>query len=132
MPEYEKTSHSVFSLTYHLVICVKYRKKLVNNEIGSLIFTVAKQVTTTYSISALEYNHDKDHVHFLLKASPSSNLARFVGVLKSRSSRLVKDTFPWVRRYLWKEHFWSPSYCLLTTGGAPLCVIKEYIQQQGR
>ena len=78
MLEYEKTSHSVFSLTYHLVICVKYRKKLVNNEIGSLICTVAKQVATTYSNSVLEYNYDKDHVHFLLKASPSSNLAGFI------------------------------------------------------
>ncbi len=87
MPEYEKTCHSVFSLTYHLVICVKYRKKIINIEIGSLISTIAIQVATVHSISILEYNFDKDHVHFLLKASPSSNLTRFIAVLKSRSSK---------------------------------------------
>ena len=51
---------------------------------------------------------------------------------KSASSRRVKNEFPSIRKYLWKEYFWSKSYCLVTTGGAPLAVVKQYIENQGK
>jgi putative transposase len=78
-----------------------------------------------------EWNHDKDHVHILFKAQPNSELSKFINAYKSASSRLTKKEYPIVKKSLWKEYFWSRSFCLLTTGGAPIEVIKRYIESQG-
>ena len=79
----------------------------------------------------MEWNHDKDHVHIMFKAQPKTELTKFINAYKSASSRLIKCDFPRVKQFLWKEMFWSKSFCLLTTGGAPIDVIKKYIQNQG-
>src|SRR5699024_1400610 len=69
---------------------------------------------------------------FLIKAHPNSELSKFINAYKSVSSRLIKKDFPHVRKKLWKEMFWSKSFCLLTTGGAPIDTIKKYIENQGQ
>ena len=68
----------------------------------------------------------------MFKAHPKTELTKFINAYKSASSRLIKKEFPNVRKYLWKEMFWSKSFCLLTTGGAPIEVIKKYIENQGK
>ena len=78
-----------------------------------------------------ECNSDIDHIHCLFKAKPNTNLSKFLNSYKSLSSRLIKKEYPSIRKYLWKEYFWSPSYCLITTGGATIEVIKRYIENQG-
>ncbi|WP_256926530.1 IS200/IS605 family transposase, partial [Enterococcus faecium] len=67
----------------------------------------------------------------MFKAQPKTELTKFINAYKSASSRLIKLDFPRVKQFLWKEMFWSKSFCLLTTGGAPIDVIKKYIQNQG-
>ncbi|MBR4455220.1 MAG: IS200/IS605 family transposase, partial [Solobacterium sp.] len=64
------------------------------------------------------------------KAQPNSELSKFINAYKSASSRLIKRDYPEIRKMLWKEYFWSQSYCLLTTGGAPIEVIRKYIETQ--
>ena len=78
-----------------------------------------------------EWNHDKDHVHVMFRAKPSSELSKFINAYKSASSRLLKKGHPEIKDKLWKEAFWSQSYCLLTAGRAPIEVIREYIETQG-
>ena len=78
-----------------------------------------------------EWNHDKDHVHILFSAHPKSELTKFLNAYKSASSRLIKKEYPEIRSKLWKDAFWSQSFCLLTTGEAPIEVIKKYIETQG-
>lgn len=78
-----------------------------------------------------EWNHDKDHLHILFKAHPNSELSKFINAYKSASSRLIKKEFPKVRKLLWKEKFWSQSFCLISVGGAPLSILKQYIESQG-
>lgn len=73
-----------------------------------------------------------DHVHVLFRAQPKSELSKFINAYKSASSRLLKQEFPQIRQKLWKEYFWSRSFCLLTTGGAPIEVVRRYIENQGR
>ena len=68
----------------------------------------------------------------MFKAHPKTELTKFINAYKSASSRIIKKEFPHTRKYLWKEMFWSKSFCLLTTGGAPLEVIKKYIEEQGQ
>ena len=74
----------------------------------------------------------KDHVHILFRGQPNTEISKFINAYKSASSRLIKKEYPQIRTYLWKEMFWSQSFCLLTTGGATVDIIKQYIQSQGR
>jgi putative transposase len=90
------------------------------------------EIGSKYNISLVEWNHDKDHIHILFKAHPNSELSKFINAYKSASSRLIKRDFTVVRKSLWKGMFWSRSFCLLTTGGAPIDTIKKYIENQGQ
>ena len=67
----------------------------------------------------------------MFRAQPKSELSKFINAYKSASSRLLKKEFPAIRKKLWKETFWSQSFCLITAGGAPIEVIREYIKTQG-
>jgi len=67
----------------------------------------------------------------MFRAQPKSEISKFINAYKSASSRLLKKEFPQIRKKLWKEAFWSQSFCLLTAGGAPIEVIREYIETQG-
>ncbi|ANB59802.1 IS200/IS605 family transposase [Anoxybacteroides amylolyticum] len=127
----DNNNHSVFLLYYHLVLVVKYRRQVIDDTISDYAKDMFVRLGKNYNISLVEWNHDMDHVHILFKAHPNSELSKFINAYKSASSRLIKKHFPQVKRKLWKEYFWSRSFCLLTTGGAPLKVIKKYIENQG-
>lgn len=126
----DNNNHSVFAMYYHLVLVVKYRRKVFDDRISDHAKGIFMKISPSYNITLLEWNHDRDHVHILFKAHPNSELSRFINAYKSASSRLIKKDFPEVRQKLWKEYFWSQSFCLLTTEGAPLDVIKKYIETQ--
>ena len=127
----DNNNHSVFAMYYHLVLVVKYRRNVFDDSVSDYARNIFVKIAPSYNITLLEWNHDSDHVHLLFKAHPNSELSRFINAYKSASSRLIKKDFPQVRQKLWKEYFWSQSFCLLTTGGAPLEVIKKYIETQG-
>lgn len=128
----DNNNHSVFLLNYHLVLCTKYRKKVINEEISERLKNIFVDISSKYGITLVEWNHDKDHVHLLFRAKPNSDLSKMINAYKSASSRRIKNEFPDIRKYLWKEYFWSRSYCLLTTGGVTIDVIKKYIETQGK
>jgi putative transposase len=127
----DNNNHSVFAMYYHLILCVKYRRKVFDDEISEYARNIFEKIAPSYNISLLEWNHDVDHVHIMFKAQPNSELSKFINCYKSASSRLIKRDFPEVRQKLWKEYFWSQSFCLLTTGEAPIEVIRKYIETQG-
>ena len=132
MIDIDTNNHSVFRLTYHLILVVKYRRVVITEKIAERVFEIGEYIGNKYHITFLESNYEGDHVHILFKAHPNTAISKYLNAFKSASSRLVKKEFPQVKKKLWKEYFWSPSYCLITTGGAPLEVIKEYIQTQGK
>ena len=121
----------MFSLNYHLVLVVKYRRKVINDSISARLKEIFEHIQDSYNIRVQEWNHDKDHIHVLFSAHPNSEISKFLNAYKSASSRLIKKEYPQIREKLWKEAFWSKSFCLLTTGGAPLEVIRQYIESQG-
>jgi putative transposase len=129
--ELDNNNHSVFLLCYHLVLVVKYRRKVIDDAISDYAKDMFVRLGENYNISLVEWNHDIDHVHILFKAHPNTEMSKFINAYKSASSRLIKKNFPQVKRKLWKEYFWSRSFCLLTTGGSPIEVIKKYIENQG-
>ncbi|MCY6485543.1 IS200/IS605 family transposase [Clostridium aestuarii] len=130
--ELDTNNHSVFLLHYHLVLVIKYRKEVINNDISSRLKEIFEKISPNYNITIEAWEHDNNHVHVLFKAHPNSELSKFINAYKSASSRLIKKEFPQIKKQLWKEYFWSRSYCLLTTGGSPIEVIKKYIQNQGK
>lgn len=127
----DNNNHSVFLMNYHLVLVIKYRRKAFDDARSERAKEIFEYIAPNYNITLMEWNHDEDHVHILFKAHPNSELSKFINTYKSASSRLLKKEYPEVRKKLWKEYFWSRSYCLLTTGGAPIEVIKKYIESQG-
>ena len=112
---FETNNHSVFSMHYHLVLVVKYRRKVINDTISKRLKEIFEHIAPNYNITIEEWNHDIDHVHILFKAEPNSELSKFLNAYKSASSRLIKKEYPEIKQKLWKEYFWSKSFCLITT-----------------
>lgn len=127
----DSNNHSVFLMYYHLVLVVKYRREVFDDKVSDYAKDMFVKLGEKYNISLVEWNHDKDHIHILFKAHPNTELSKFINAYKSASSRLIKRDFPQIRKKLWKEMFWSRSFCLLTTGGSPINVVKKYIENQG-
>jgi putative transposase len=128
----DSNNHSVFLMYYHLVLVIKYRRKVLDDPISIRAKEIFEYIAPKYNITLQEWNHDQDHVHILFKGHPNSELSKFINAYKSASSRLLKKEFPDIRKKLWKEYFWSRSFCLLTTGGAPMEIIKKYMESQGQ
>lgn len=126
----DSNNHSVFLLYYHLVLVVKYRRNVFEDDMSDYAKDMFVRLSENYNITLVEWNHDVDHVHILFKAHPNSEMTKFINAYKSASSRLIKRDFPQVKKKLWKEMFWSRSFCLLTTGGSPIDVVKTYIENQ--
>ena len=128
---FDTNNHSVFSLNYHLIMVVKYRRKVINDTISNRLKEMFECIGKMYHITLIEWNHDIDHVHVLFKACPNTEISKFMNAYKSASSRLIKIEYPEIKEKLWKEAFWSKSYCLISTGGVTIDVIKRYIETQG-
>ncbi|MEH7221124.1 IS200/IS605 family transposase [Bacillus thuringiensis] len=126
----DSNNHSVFLLYYHLVLVVKYRRNVFDDDMSDYAKDMFVRLSENYNITLVEWNHDVDHVHILFKAHPNTEMTKFINAYKSASSRLIKRDFPQVKKKLWKEMFWSRSFCLLTTGSSPIDVVKTYIENQ--
>lgn len=126
----DTNNHSVFLLNYHLVLVVKYRRKVIDDNISNRLKGIFEYISPKYNIALEEWNHDKDHVHLLFKGQTNTEISKFINAYKSASSRLIKKEFPIIKTKLWKEYFWSRSYCLLTTSGATIDVVRKYIESQ--
>jgi len=129
--ELDNNNHSVFLMYYHFVLVIKYRRKVIDDKVSVRLKDIFEYIAPKYNVDIQEWNHDKDHVHILFKAQPNSELSKFINAYKSASSRLIKKEYPTIKQALWKEYFWSRSFCLLTSGGAPIEVVKRYIESQG-
>ena len=129
--EFDNNNHSVFLLHYHLVLVVKYRRNVLNDVICQRLREIFEYIAPNYNVSVQQWNHDVDHIHVLFKAHPNTELSKFINAYKSASSRLIKKEYPELRKALWKEMFWRRSFCLLTTGGVTIDIIRNYIETQG-
>lgn len=130
--ELDTNNHSVFMLHYHLIMCTKYRREVIDDDISNRLKEIFLRIADSYNIVLEEWNHDIDHVHILFREAPNTELSKFINAYKSASSRLVKKENPEIKKSLWKEMFWSRSFCLISTGGVNMDIIKQYIQTQGQ
>ena len=127
----DKNQHSVYLLYYHLIMVVKYRRKVIDDSISERLMNMFSYIGKNYGIKLEEWNHDIDHVHVMFRAIPSTNISKFINSYKSASSRIIKKEYQQIREKLWKSCFWSKSYCLISTGGVTTDIIRRYIESQG-
>ena len=128
---YRKTQHSVYSITLHLILVVKYRRDVIDDTISDRIRELFEKIGLLYDVKIIEWNHDKDHVHSILSISPSTNLNKYVNAAKAASSRLIKKEFPNIKTKLWKEYFWTRGFYVNSIGSTQIDVVKNYILRQG-
>ena len=127
----DKSSHAVFSLQYHLVLIIKYRRKalydeLVRERLKNIIWELAEQL----DIEIIAQEPAEDHIHVLFKAKPSTDLVKTVNVLKGVTARYLRKEFPKLKELLCGDSFWSGSYFLASTGQVSLDVLKKYVEEQ--
>lgn len=128
---FDKGSSSVYTLNYHLIICIKYRRKvLTNQEIINELKERTKRIAENFEVTIINQECDKDHIHILFKSTPKTNLIKFINALKGATSNAIRHRFPEVKKKLWKDIFWSKSYCLITTGQTTLDQLKKYVESQ--
>ena len=129
--EYRTNRHSCYSLKYHLVVVTKYRHKCINKEVMNRLIEISNNIFDKWGCSILEINGEADHLHILFEAPPQVQLSKLINNFKTVSSRLIrKDFAEYLSKFYWKPYFWSESYLILSTGGATINIIEQYIQNQ--
>jgi putative transposase len=133
MQELDRLHHCVYALTYHLVLVTKYRRAVLTAPMLAAFEAMARERAAAWGGRLIEVNGEADHVHLLLTLPPTVALAGFVNALKTGTSRRLRRGFPeQVNRYYRRPVLWSRSYCVITAGGAPLAVLRRYVENQTR
>lgn len=127
----DKGCHSTYSIQFHYVCCVKYRRKVLNEEVSEYLKEINQSIAEKFEINIIEQETDKDHIHILFASKPQIQVSKFVNSLKSVSARLIFKKYPEIKTKLWKGHFWSPSYFLASVGEVKLADVKRYVENQG-
>ena len=127
----DRSAHSVYSLHYHLVVVVKYRRKALYDEmIRERLKQIIWGLTDELGIEILAQEPAEDHLHVLFKATPKTNLVNVVNVIKGVTARRLRAEFPKIKEFLWGDSFWSDLYFVATTGQVSLDVLMQYVESQ--
>jgi len=130
-PVYRRKAHSVSLLHAHLVFCVKYRRPVLTARVAREIRLSMLESGAGLAIDITAIEADRDHLHLMIAYPPDLALGAVARRLKGASSRAVrKRSFPEVTSRLWGPAFWFPSYFVASCGGAPLAVVKAYVEGQ--
>jgi putative transposase len=121
-------SNITYDCTYHVVWCPKYRRPVIEGDIDTRLKEIIREVCAECSAPIVELETMPDHVHLLVEVDPQYGIHRLVKQIKGRSSRLLRQEFPALRRRL--PTLWTNAYYVSTAGGAPLEVIKQYVERQ--
>ena len=122
--------HCVFNIHVHLVFVTKYRRKLFTKNALDSLQMVFSEVCRDFEAELKEFNGENDHVHLLVEYPPKIAVSKMVNSLKGVSSRLLKKKHPELSDIYYKGKLWSPSYFAASCGGAPLSIIRQYIENQ--
>ena len=132
MSDHIDKSHNKSLLLYHLVCPIKYRRKVLIDEVSNTFKIICLEISSRYEIHFLEIGFDEDHVHFLIQSVAVMSPKKIVNTIKSLTAREVFRLHPEVKRFLWGGKFWTSGYYINTIGEyANEEVIKKYVQSQG-
>jgi putative transposase len=114
-----------------LVFVPKYRRKVITERVFRILRASWKSTCSDFECELREVGYETDHVHLLIGYPPKVALSMLVNSLKGVSARMLRAArLPEVEKKLWGSHFWSPSYCAVSCGGAPLEIVKRYVEAQ--
>lgn len=128
MKKFKSNNNIVFSCTYHVVWVTKYRKKYLEGDIEIRLKEICTSVAKEYCFEIKEMECDQDHIHLLVDIDPQFGIHSAVKRMKGRSSRILRTEFPLLKRRL--PTLWTNSYFVCTVGGAPISVVRQYIESQ--
>lgn len=128
--DYRKGRNCVSNLHVHLVFVAKYRKLVFTKEILDDLQIIFNSVCLDFGAELIEFDGERGHVHLLVNYPPKVSVSSLTNSLKGVSSRLIrKKNYPSIQKALWGDSLWSPSYFAASCGGAPISIIKQYIEQ---
>ena len=130
MQEYRTGRHCVFALHVHLVFVTKYRRDVLSQLAIRDLSAIFTRVCGDFGAQLVECNGEDDHVHLLVEYPPQISISKLVNSLKGVSSRLIRAERPEIRGRYYKGTLWSPSYFAASCGGAPISILKQYVEQQ--
>ncbi len=123
-----RTSHAVYDTLYHLVWCPKYRKRILQGDVGLRVHDLFYEIAEDYGITIIELHVAVDHVHLLCSFPPKDSIVQVVTRFKSISAKAVFREFPMVKKQLWKNNFWETGYFVRTVGdGVTAQAVQRYI-----
>lgn len=125
---YKSNYNIVYSCKYHIVFCPKYRRKVLVNGVDTRLKELVNSICEELQVDIIEMKIMPDHVHILLGVDPQFGIHKAVKTIKGTTSRILRQEFPWLRSRI--PTLWTNSYFCSTIGGAPLSVIKQYIENQ--
>ncbi len=126
--KYKSNKNVVYSCKYHIVWCPKYRRKVLVEGVDTRLKEILLEVVTEFKSELIEMEVMPDHVHLLVECDPQFGIAKLIRYMKGRSSRYLRQEFPWLKSRL--PTLWTNSYFISTVGGAPISVVKQYIENQ--
>ncbi|MFE5491723.1 IS200/IS605 family transposase [Streptomyces virginiae] len=125
--------HCTFALHAHLVFVTKYRHKVFNDAHLKRMEEIMRAVCEDFEVELVEFNGENNHIHLLVNFPPKVALSKLVNSLKGVSSRRLRQEYPELVRHYWRaQRLWSGSYFAGSVGGAPLSIVRQYIEQQNR
>jgi len=123
--------HCVFNLHVHLVFVTKYRRGVFTKSVLDDLKRIFSKICEDFEATLIEFDGEDDHVHFLVNYPPKVAVSHLVNSLKGVSSRMIRQAkYPGIQKKLWGNALWSPSYFAGSCGGAPISIIRQYIEQQ--
>ena len=130
--DYRTGRSAVYNLNAHIVLTPIYMRKVFTDTVKTSCEKSFQHICDKFNVKLVEFNTDQDHAHLIVNYPPNINLSTFIGQLKGYSSRVLRrDFYDEVKGMLWGDHFWSPSYLIVSTGGATLDIVREYVRKQG-
>ena len=133
MQELHSNWNARYRLVYHLVLVTKYRRKVLTGPILDRAADILRATCKAWEGECIECSGEGDHLHALLDMPPKIRPSDLVNILKTRTSRLLRSEFPALRAaYRGKAVLWSPSYCILSAGGAPIEILRRYVEEQNK
>ena len=127
-PGWKSNRNVAYCCKYHVVWCPKYRRKVLSEDVAVRLKQLVNEVAKETGSDVLEVEVMPDHVHLLCGVDPQFGIAKFVRLVKGRTSHHLRREFPALRSRL--PTLWSNSWFVATVGGAPLAVIRRYIEGQ--
>ena len=130
--DFRTLHHCIFDLKYHLILVTKYRRKVIHPLLLKRLEMLFDRLLKQWECELMEFNGEADHVHLLLSTHPKAQPSKLINNLKTVTSRMIRKEFTsHVSRFYYKKPvFWSRTDCFISVGGAPISVLKQYIQNQ--